>query len=137
MAKMKFQFGFVNNDGIVELEGKFPEKMSLKQAVRFSVEKHEFILAELLAGNIVTKDGDAITCALCWYSEEISNRYKEASPFACYVCPISHKVGYTGCDETPYWEMRGNENRRQDGSFRVPYVRRQIKFLKGLEADYA
>ena len=129
---------FVNNDGVIELEGEFPGGMTVKQAIRYSVEKHEFVLAELLAGNVVTDDGDAETCALCWYSQEIKYRYPiTEKPFACYICPISHKVGNTGCVETPYWEMRDSENRRQDGSFRIPYVRKQIKFLKALEADYA
>ena len=129
-AKMKF----TNNDGVIELEGGFPEKMSLKQAFRYSVEKHEFILEELLAGRVVTDDGNCNTCALCFYTEEIQDRCWEMT-CSCFACPILHKTGERGCEDTPYEKME--EDRRQDGSFRVPNVRRQIKFLKALEVDYA
>ena len=132
MVKMEFQFGFVNNDGVIELEGDFPKKMSLKQAIRFSAMKYEFILGELLAGCKVTDNGATKTCALCWYSREIKGRYHvEASPLSiCHICPISHKVGNIACNETP-------EVLCQPGSLLASNVRKQVKFLKALEAEYA
>ena len=117
---------FTNNDGVIELESEFPEEMSLKQAIRYSVEKHEFILEELLAGHVVVCDGGALTCALCVFQRR---RYG-----GCMMCPVFAKAG-SSCTFTPYGKMQ--EDRRKDGSFRVPHTRSEVKFLKALEADYA
>lgn len=130
MAKISF----VNNDGYIELRGKFPKIMSLKQAIRFSGEKHEFVLAQLQSGSIVEDDGNSDTCALCLYAERIYDRCDEMVN-SCLACPICHKAGEIDCKGTPYWDIQ--YDKWKDGSFRIPNVRKQVVFLKKLEKDYA
>jgi len=98
---------FVNDDGEIKLIKPFPKRMTWKQAKQWSVEKHEFVLSEVEAGNEVCDDGRLNTCALCHRAGITGKSHWVLAN--CNACIIYKKTGERGCDGTPYEDISLSE----------------------------
>ncbi len=79
-------------DGLNELRLKqpFPENMTTKQALQFSIMKWEYIVEHIHEVEIT---GGSKTCALC-------HKFLHGK-IECFGCPVAEVTGATTCDGTP------------------------------------
>ena len=115
---------FENNEGCIWRTEEWPENMTEKEAINTTIEKIEFVLSERLAGRKVIDDGASSTCGFCNLSEDPGK--------ACRICPIDIK--YLGCFHTPYGKM--DDDRTKDEQYRIPHIRKALKFLKDFAENY-
>lgn len=113
---------FIIEDDKVKVVGRFPKRMSKKQALALSIEKWEMMVEYLEkhpATSHVWTDG-AETCALCW-------KYLDGD--LCYGCPVAEKTGFSGCESSPYYEYWEAHNNKDS----LKYAKKELAFLKSLQ----
>ena len=116
---MKKQFKLEN--GRVELNKPFPKAISQKRALDLIIEKGELVLSEMEAGTLVYRHGGWNTCAGCYRAA-----IKEA-PDGCGDCLIFlHEPSKDGCINI---DRSLDNNRRLNGAFRLPEVRKALNQL--------
>lgn len=85
---------FIIDHGTVKLESPKRKPKNAQEALEWSIAKWKFIVKNV---EKIDNDGGPESCGLCML-------YQNTHFVSCRDCPISNKVGCSGCSDTPYEE---------------------------------